>query len=76
MRTLFFFIIIFLTPLNLRGQIQETEPPMDIKTITFGSSANASGLPIVNLNDRLYLEFDVLNNLEEDFYYVIEHFDH
>ncbi len=76
MRTLFFFIIIFLIPLNLRGQIQETEPPMDIKTITFGSSANASGLPIVNLNDRLYLEFDVLNNLEEDFYYVIEHFDH
>jgi hypothetical protein len=48
---------------------------MDIKTISLGVVDNASGLAIINLNDRLVLEFDVLNNLEEDFYYVIEHFD-
>lgn len=60
----------------LKSQVQEVEPPNDIKTITFGSQKERSILPIINLNERIYLEFDVLNNLEEDFYYVIEHFDH
>jgi hypothetical protein len=62
-------------PLILTAQVQEVDPPMDIKTISLGVVDNASGLAIINLNDRLVLEFDVLNNLEEDFYYVIEHFD-
>ena len=62
-------------PMYLAGQVQEVNPPADIKTITFGTVENATGLPVVNLYDRLYLEFDVLNNLEEDFYYEIEHFD-
>lgn len=60
----------------LKSQVQEVEPPNDIKTITFGSQKERSILPIINLNERIYLEFDVLNNLEEDFYYVIEHFDY
>ena len=58
------------------GQVEEVDPPSDIKTITFGSQKDISILPIINLNERIYLEFDVLNNLEEDFYYVIEHFDY
>ena len=62
-------------PLFLNAQVQEVDPPRDIKTISLGVVDNASGLAIINLNDRLLLEFDVLNNLEEDFYYVIEHFD-
>ena len=62
-------------PLFLNGQVQEVDPPTDVKTISLGVVDNASGLAIINLNDRLVLEFDVLNNLEEDFYYVIEHFD-
>tara|TARA_B100001778_G_scaffold332046_1_gene337551 strand:- start:2095 stop:3300 length:1206 start_codon:yes stop_codon:yes gene_type:complete len=62
-------------PLFLTGQVQEVDPPTDVKTISLGVVDNASGLAIINLNDRLVLEFDVLNNLEEDFYYVIEHFD-
>ena len=70
-----FFIITFFVPLFLTGQVQEVDPPTDVKTISLGVVDNASGLAIINLNDRLVLEFDVLNNLEEDFYYVIEHFD-
>ncbi|MAH20286.1 MAG: DUF5103 domain-containing protein [Flavobacteriaceae bacterium] len=70
-----FFIITLSVPLFLTGQVQEVDPPSDVKTISLGVVDNASGLAIINLNDRLVLEFDVLNNLEEDFYYVIEHFD-
>ena len=69
------FIITLFVPLILTAQVQEVDPPLDIKTISLGVVDNASGLAIINLNDRLVLEFDVLNNLEEDFYYVIEHFD-
>ena len=69
------FIITLFVPLILTAQVQEVDPPMDIKTISLGVVDNGSGLAIINLNDRLVLEFDVLNNLEEDFYYVIEHFD-
>jgi hypothetical protein len=75
MRNLKLFIITLFVPLILTAQVQEVDPPMDIKTISLGVVDNASGLAIINLNDRLVLEFDVLNNLEEDFYYVIEHFD-
>lgn len=75
MRNLKLFIITLFVPLILTAQVQEVDPPLDIKTISLGVVNNASGLAIINLNDRLVLEFDVLNNLEEDFYYVIEHFD-
>jgi len=67
---------LILTNLLLVSQAVEVNPPDDIKTISFGTSENAYGLPIVNLNEKLYLEFDVLNNLEEDFYYTIEHFNY
>ena len=75
MRNLQLFIMTLFVPLFLIAQGQEVNPPRDIKTISLGVVDNASGLAIINLNDRLVLEFDVLNNLEEDFYYVIEHFD-
>ena len=75
MRNFKFFIITLLVPLFLTGQVQEVDPPADVKTISLGVVNNAHGLAVINLNDRLVLEFDVLNNLEEDFYYVIEHFD-
>ncbi|MGC6523304.1 MAG: DUF5103 domain-containing protein [Flavobacteriaceae bacterium] len=76
MRYLKFFILLCHFQWGLQSQVIEIQPPEDIKSITFGTSPNASGLPIINIHDRLYLEFDVLNNLEEDFYYTIEHFDY
>ena len=70
-RIIFLNISLLLSCCILIGQVEEVDPPNDIKTITFGSQKNISILPIINLNERIYLEFDVLNNLEEDFYYVI-----
>jgi hypothetical protein len=59
------------------GQVaQEVEPPYYIKTITFKGNTNESELPILSLGERLQLEFDVLNNDEADFYYVIEHYNY
>lgn len=75
-RIIFFYITLLFACCILTGQVEEVDPHSDIKTITFGSQKDISILPIINLNERIYLEFDVLNNLEEDFYYVIEHFDY
>lgn len=76
MRYLKFFILLCHFHWGLQSQVREIQPPEDIKSITFGTTPNSAGLPIINMYDRLYLEFDVLNNLEEDFYYTIEHFDY
>jgi len=56
------------------SQVEEVEPDDLIKTITFKSNTNQSELPILTLNERLYLEFDVLSPDEDDYYYVIEHY--
>lgn len=56
------------------GQVQETNPPSYIKTITFKGNQQESQLPILRLGEPLFLEFDALNGREEDFFYVIEHF--
>ena len=58
------------------SQVEEVEPDDFIKTITFKSNTNQSELPILTLNERLYLEFDVLSPDEEDYYYVIEHYNY
>ena len=71
----YFFIISFLAGLFTGGsQIHELDPTEEIKSITFKSNTNQSELPILKLNERLSLEFDVLNPNEDDFYYVIEHY--
>tara|TARA_B100001564_G_scaffold85286_3_gene69114 strand:- start:25177 stop:26418 length:1242 start_codon:yes stop_codon:yes gene_type:complete len=76
MKILIIFISIFFLPASLLSQVVETNPPNDIKTINFGMSDDSFGVPIVGLDEMLILEFDVLNNLEEDFYYVIEHYNY
>ena len=58
------------------SQVEEVEPDDLIKTITFKSNTNQSELPILTLNERLYLEFDVLSPDEDDYYYVIEHYNY
>lgn len=67
-------IILFFFTTILFGQVKETNPPTYIKTITFKGSQQESQLPILRLGEPLRLEFDALNGKEEDFYYVIEHF--
>jgi len=76
MRLKFIYISSLLLLFNTAfGQVEnEVQEPDFIKTITFKSNTDQSELPILKLNERLILEFDVLNNDEGDYYYVIEHF--
>ncbi len=70
------FIAFLLFSSVVFGQVQETNPPNYIKTIIFKGSQQESQLPILRLGEPLRLEFDALNGNEEDFYYVIEHFNY
>ncbi len=70
-----FFITSLFTALTF-AQVNEVNPPDFIKTITFRGNTNESQLPIIKLGSPLYLEFDALNGDEEDFYYVIEHYNY
>ncbi|MFT5627421.1 MAG: hypothetical protein ACI92X_000648 [Dokdonia sp.] len=59
------------------SQVEEVNPPDDIKTITFKSGSSPQGeLPILRLGEEFYLEFDVLTASEPDFYYTIEHYNY
>lgn len=70
-----YLIVLLLLPTFLLSQVAfEVNPPNFIKTITFKSSTTQGQLPILKLGEPLKLEFDALNGDEEDFYYVIEHF--
>lgn len=71
---LYHVLILALLPFQLMSQVVEVNPPDFIKTITFKSNTTQGQLPILKLGEPLVLEFDALNGLEEDFYYVIEHF--
>ena len=68
--TISFLVSLFLG----NSQVQEIDNITEIKSISLKSNTSQSGLPILSLNERLFLEFDVLNSNEDDFYYVIEHY--
>lgn len=59
---------------GLMAQVAEVNPPDYIKTITFKGSTSQSQLPILRMGEPLVLEFDALNGDEDDFYYVIQHY--
>ena len=68
----FIFIMTFFTGFS---QVEtEVSPPDFIKTVTFKGNTPESQLPVLKIGEYLQLEFDALNGDEEDFYYVIEHF--
>ena len=67
-------LLLLLLPTILISQVEEVSPPDFIKTISFKSKTTQGQLPVLKLGERLVLEFDALNANEEDFYYIIEHF--
>ena len=67
-------LLFLMLPLLCLAQVDEVHPPDFIKSITFKGSTDQSQLPIIRLGEPLVLEFDALNGNEDDFYYVIEHF--
>jgi hypothetical protein len=68
------FLILLFFPIFIFGQVDEVHPPNYIKTITFKGNTNESQLPVLRLGEYLKLEFDALNGYEDDFYYVIDHY--
>lgn len=74
-KTLFYFLFLVLPVLSF-AQVKEVSAPHFIKTITFKSNTSQGQLPILKLGEPLLLEFDALNGDEEDFYYVIEHYNY
>ena len=73
-KNLFTLVLFSSFSMVMLGQVEEVSPPDFIKTITFKSNTTQGQLPILKLGEPLILEFDALNANEEDFYYVIEHF--
>jgi len=72
-----YVLIIFLCSTTLFSQVEtEKAPPDYIKTIAFKGNTPESQLPVLRLGEYLKLEFDALNGDEEDYYYVIEHFNY
>ena len=67
-------LLFILCPMLYFAQVNEVNPPDFIKTITFKGNTNESQLPIIRLGEPMVLEFDALNGNEEDYFYVIEHF--
>ena len=76
LKALLTLFLSFLATAYISAQVFETAPPIHIKTIMFKGNTNESQLPILKLGEPLLLEFDALNGLESDFYYVIEHFNY
>lgn len=70
-------ITLLISSVNFAQVEYEKCPPDYIKTVIFrGSNSLQSELPLVELGDNLYLQFDALNGNEDDFYYKIEHFNY
>tara|TARA_R110002073_G_scaffold161723_3_gene317357 strand:+ start:3238 stop:4482 length:1245 start_codon:yes stop_codon:yes gene_type:complete len=69
-----FALLLTTTFLTFSQAEKEVNPPSFIKTINFKGQTNESELPIIKLNERVQLSFDALNGNEDDFYYVIDHY--
>ena len=74
----FIFLLVSLNFLIINpifSQIEkELNPPEYIKTISFTTNNEnySTNLPIIKLGEKFTLDFDVLNNQEEDYYYTID----
>ena len=74
----FMFLLVCLNFLIINptfSQIEkELNPPEYINTISFTTNNEnySTNLPIIKLGEKLTLDFDVLNNKEEDYYYTID----
>nr|WP_317170245.1 DUF5103 domain-containing protein [Winogradskyella eckloniae] len=76
-KNILYFLLFIFSPTLIQAQAtEEVNPPDFIKTITFKSNTTEGQLPILNLGETLELEFDALTANEEDFYYIIEHFNY
>lgn len=69
-----FFLLFF--SFSVVGQVkEEVNPPPHIKTIIF-KGPTEDQFPVVQLGERIVLEFDDLSASEQDYYYKIVHCDY
>ncbi len=64
--------ILFIGSNSIAQSVSETEPPFNIKTITF-TQANNNVFPIFRLGDYFQFSFDDLFGTEEDYYFTLTH---
>jgi hypothetical protein len=71
------YLIPILFYMQLQSQVYEVIPPDYIKTVQLLSAENEfNGTPIIRLGSGFTLSFDDIRAAEDDYYYVIEHFDY
>ena len=74
---LFLISILFLLPAVTKAQgIEETAPPVFIRSVIFNGDSEFSGTPVIPLGHPLRLEFDDIIGDEANYYYTIEHFNY
>lgn len=78
MKTFFTLILIpFLFLQSAAAQaVKEVAPPNYIRTVIFNDDEGYSGVPIIELGQPLWLEFDDIIGDEANYYYTIEHFNY
>ena len=66
---------LFILQFSAFSQVYEMSPPPHIRTIQFVGNTDQAQLPIIELGQPLQMSFDDINGNEEDYYYVITHYD-
>lgn len=74
MRISFFSFIFLLFANYINAQVTEIPAPNYIKSIIFHGEDELNGVPIIELGERLFLEFDDIIGDEANYYYRIEHY--
>lgn len=77
MKKLLLLFGILLTSLSVQSQEQEIPAPSFIRSIVFSATDTDFGAtPVIQLGDRLRLQFDDIIGDEADYYYSIEHYNY
>lgn len=75
MRRIFFFIAFVFWGHQLTAQVTETQPPFNIKTVTFTQNTN-NVYPFFRLGEPFQFSFDDLYGNEEDYYFTVTHYNY
>lgn len=75
LKKVIFIAILLCSISHINAQEVEVNPPYHIKTISFVQNGQ-NQIPIFQLGDSFQLQFDDLHGSEDNYYYVIKHYDY
>ena len=75
LRKVIFIALLLSSIFDINAQEVEVIPPYHIKTISFVQNGQ-NQIPIFQLGDSFQLQFDDLHGTEDNYYYVIKHYDY